>query len=650
MKPSLKTILITSAAAGLLISCKPSENMTVAGPDGNISVSLHITDSGEIFYDALCKGSPVLLHSRLGITMDDADFTSGLSLQSISPVEKISGSYALLHGKKKEASYEARSIIFHLTNTSNDSVDIIFQVHNDGFAFRYHFPEGPAGLKKIVRETTSFNFTGSARAWIQPRAKSKTGWNQVNPSYEEHYWKDTLLAGILPNDSGWVFPALVHTPDCWVNLTETWPMEGYCGSHLNKGSQQDELVISFPEKTEGYTGSAVYPESALPWSTPWRVVTIGTLATIAESTLGMDLAEPSVLDDVSYVKPGRASWSWALMKDPSVNFKVQKSFIEYAAAMGWEYCLVDVNWDTQIGWSKIEELAKLATQSDVSLILWYNSAGDWNTVPYHPKDILNNKESREKEFARLQDLGIKGIKVDFFGGDGQSMMAYYRDILESAHKYRLVVNCHGATLPRGLQRTYPNLVSMESIRGFEYATFGQETADKVPSKATIIPFTRNAFDPMDFTPVCFTEYDNQKRATGNAAELAMAVLFLSGVQHYAETPAGMSEQPDYVKDMMREIPVSWDETRFVDGYPGKYIILARRKGITWFIAGINAEKKEKSFTISFPFLTSSKAFLVTEGDSLRSFTGEEISLTADKSVSLNLLPNGGFVMKTLPQD
>jgi hypothetical protein len=333
------------------------------------------------------------------------------------------------------------------------------------------------------------------------------------------------------------------------------------------------------------------------------------------------------------------------MKDASVNYNTQVEFINYAANMGWEYCLIDVDWDTQIGWDKIRELVKLGKEKQVKLILWYNSAGNWNTTPYHPKDMLTDPEKRKTEFARLQELGIKGVKVDFFGGDGQSMMAYYEDILTDAHEYGLVVNCHGATLPRGIHRTYPNLVSMESVRGFEYATFGQETADRVPIKATILPFTRNIFDPMDFTPVCFTEYDNNRRVTGNAAELAQTVLFLSGVQHYAETSEGMQTTPDYVQDLMREIPVNWDESQLVSAYPGSYIVVARRKGNTWYYAGINAEKTTKKISFSPDFVLSKPALLVTEEDSLRSFRMEELMLAEGDSVKIEMMPNGGFVLR-----
>jgi hypothetical protein len=467
-----------------------------------------------------------------------------------------------------------------------------------------------------------------------------------NPSYEEHYLEDILIQDLVSNDSGWVMPALFHAADCWITITETWPDRNYCGARLQKGLKPNEMIIAFPEPSEGYTNGVVFPESTLPWTTPWRIIAMGnTPGTIVESTLGTDLAKPSALDDVSYVKPGRASWSWVLMKDQSVNFETQKEFIDYASEMGWEYCLVDVGWDITIGWEKLSHLAKHAASKNVGLIVWYNSSGDWNTVPYTPKDKLLTSESRNEEFSKLKALGIKGIKVDFFGGDGQSMMDYYQDILIDAHKYQLMVNCHGSTYPRGLERTYPNLVSMEAIRGLEYATFGQETADKVPAKVATVPFTRNAYDPMDFTPVCFNEYDNNKRITGNGAELAQAVILLSGVQHYGEIPSGMANVPDYVKKMMREIPVSWDETKFVAGFPASYVVIARRTGNIWYVAGINAEKDSLELPLHLPFISSDEGMLITEGDSLRSFRQGKVSLDSQKDIKVTVKSMGGFVIK-----
>jgi len=638
----IAALLLLAVTSG----CASKKTIMMTGPDGRIKVAFNLTGEGQPVYTVLYNDTAVITEGNLGITRSDADFSSGLRFDSVTGPEEVRESYSLLHGKKRDASYSALMHTVHLSGSSGESMDIIFRISDDGLAFCYRFPGESQEMKYITAEKSSFGFAEGTLAWIQPRAASKSGWNQTNPSYEENYLMEVPLATVAADTNGWVFPALFRSGNCWVNLTESWPDRNYCGGHLAKGKGANELVIAFPEPTEGYTGGSVYPESVLPWQTPWRIVTMGNSSgVIAESTHGTDLALPPQEGDFSYVRPGRAAWSWALMKDGSVNYDEQKRFINYASEMGWEYCLIDVNWDQTIGWDRIAELARLAEEKKVGLILWYNSAGDWNTVTYHPKDRILTHESREEEFIRLESLGIKGIKVDFFGGDGQSMMDYYQDILADAHRHKLVVNCHGSTLPRGLQRTWPNLVSMEAIRGFEFATFDQATADLVASKATTLAFTRNAFDPMDFTPVCFTEYDNFERMTGNGAELAMAVLFLSGVQHYAETPYGMATVPDYVREMMREIPVSWDETRFVDGYPGRYIVLARRTGNNWFIAGVNAKKEPMRLSLHLPFTVTGTGTIITEGETLRSFSTSTVTPDPAGNIAIEMKPGGGFVIK-----
>jgi Glycoside hydrolase 97/Glycosyl-hydrolase 97 N-terminal/Glycosyl-hydrolase 97 C-terminal, oligomerisation len=633
---------ITVAMTG----CAKKMDMSVLSPGGDIRVTVNTSSEGFAQYSVYFRDTAVIENGRLGIIRSEGNYSSRLKLESVSDLKPVNESYTLSNGKTREADYKAMNRIYHFTGSSGESMDINFQVSDVGVAFCYSFPGPTEDIKFITGEKSSFNFVAGTTGWIQPRAAAKSGWNLCNPSYEEHYLEEVNLDEITPDINGYVFPALFHTSNCWVNITESWPDRNYCGSHLCKGEGAHEIVIAFPEASEGFTGGAVYPQATLPWTTPWRIITMGsTPGVIVESTHGTDLAKAPAGDDFSYVRPGRAAWSWVLMKDPSVNFDVQEEFISYASEMGWEYCLIDANWDTTIGWEKIAELAAMAARKNVGLILWYNSAGDWNTVPYHPKDKLLTHESRFSEFARLEALGIKGIKVDFFGGDGQSMMDYYQDLLADAHEFNLMVNCHGSTLPRGLHRTWPNLVSMEAVRGLEYATFDQESADKVPSKATTLAFTRNAFDPMDFTPVCFTKYDNFERVTGNGAELAMAVLFLSGVQHYGETPGGMSGMPDYVKDMMRDIPVVWDETRFLDGYPGRYLVIARRSGNTWYVGGINAEKTPCEISLPLQFISNSDGILITENDILRSFKKEVAIIDASGNYRVSLEPNGGFVMR-----
>ena len=289
---------------------------------------------------------------------------------------------------------------------------------------------------------------------------------------------------------------------------------------------------------------------------------IGSLGTIIGSTLGTDLAAPAIKMDKSFIKPGFSSWSWIMSKDDSIVYSEQVRYIDFAADMNWKYCLVDANWDRNIGYDKMKELATYAGKKGVGLLLWYNSAGDWNTVKMTPKSKLLTQADRLSEFALLKKMGIKGIKIDFFGGDGRSVIKYYLDILKDAAAAGLMVNFHGATIPRGWARTFPNLVTVEAVKGFEMITFNQRDADVEANHCTMLPFTRNVFDPMDFTPMNLYKIGSRvQRKTTSAFELATSVIFLSGIQHFAESPAGMSQVSSTVKEYLRKLPTRWDEVK-----------------------------------------------------------------------------------------
>ena len=343
-----------------------------------------------------------------------------------------------------------------------------------------------------------------------------------------------------------------------------------------------------------------------------------------------------------FAKPGKASWSWAILKDDSITYSVQKRFIDFAADMNWQYCLIDVNWDTKIGLDSIQLLINYAKQKNVGIWLWYNSAGSWNTTPYHPRDKLLTHEGRVREFSMLKKMGVAGIKVDFFGGDGQSVMKYYIDMLNDAAAHGLMINFHGATLPRGWQKTYPNLMTAEAIKGFEYVTFDQRNADEEPAHCTVLPFTRNAFDPMDFTPMSLDRIPRINRKTTAAFELALSVIFLSGVQHFAETPEGMSKMPEMIKKVLRELPTQWDDVKFVEGFPGKYVVLARKRGNKWWIAGINGEKTDKEITLDLTSFNAKQATVIKDGSGEDYITISTDQIRSNGRLTLKMKAGGGF--------
>jgi hypothetical protein len=469
---------------------------------------------------------------------------------------------------------------------------------------------------------------------------AQTGWMNTNPAYEEHYRMDIAVGTPSPLTAGWVFPALFKAGDTWVALTEAHMDGSFHASRLQAKSTGGVYRIGTPMAAEVAPGGALLAQAATGLRSPWRVLAIGSLATVMDSTLGTDLAAPAIAFDAAKALPGHAAWSWGLLKDDATMYGVQHDFIDYAADMRWNYVLVDADWDRKIGYDKIAELAAYGASKNVGLFLWYNSSGSWNKTEYSPKGKLLTHAQRDAEFARLAQMGIKGIKVDFFAGDGQSMMAYYLGILDDAARHGLLVNFHGATLPRGWARTYPNLMTAEAVKGLEFTTFEQRDQDAMPAHAAMLPFARNLFDPMDFTPMVFGDVPNIRRATRNGFELALPVLFLSGVQNFAEVPAGMATVPVYVKTFLQELPRSWDDSRFIDGVPGQYLMLARKAGERWYVAGINAQASAQTFTVDLSFLEGKRGALITDGASEREFSQQEIS--AGKAV-ITIKPHGGFV-------
>jgi hypothetical protein len=639
--------ITTNSIIAVLLSClcclhAQLRAQEVFSPDKKIKLDFIVRNGGAHF-KVWYNNKQLLEESPLGIVMMDEHFESDLRLVSTSKVMTVANSYGMKNAKKSSITYQASKRIFHLQNGHAKKMDIIFQLSNDGLAFRYFFPERTPEIKKITREVTAYKFSTDAKAWLQPMSVAKSGWQQSNPSYEEGYRQDIPVG--TPSAAGWVYPALFKTNDTWLLITESSLDSSFCGTKLINDSAGSLYHVGFPDPREIFTGRGLLPQSPLPWYSPWRIITIGSLKTIVESTLGSDLASPALKIDPSFVKPGKASWSWINSKDDSIVYSEQKRYIDFAADMHWQYCLIDVNWDTKIGYEKIKELADYGATKNVGLILWYNSAGDWNTTPYHPKSFLLTQEQREKEFGRLQQMGIKGVKIDFFGGDGQSMIKYYHDILIDAARFKLLVNFHGATLPRGWDRTYPHLMSTEAIRGFEMVTFNQQDADAEATHCAMLPFTRNAFDPMDFTPVNLYKINTRvQRKTTSAFELALSVLFLSGIQHYAESPAGMQQVPPYVKDFLRQLPDYWDDVRFIEGYPGRQVVIARRSGSRWYVCGINGEKTEKNLILDLSYLKIRKGTMIADGTGPLSFQTKEINLSPTGQVNVSMKGSGGFVI------
>ncbi len=619
-------------------------------PDGKLNVAFYVNEKGQPLYSIQLNGKDVLKNSVLGLVRDDQSFTEGLTLENISSLERIEDNYTMLLGKRRNCSYIANRRIFSLKNSNNEKMQIIFQISNDGVAFRYAFPGDSEKTYSIKEEKTTFAFEPNTVSWLHPMQPGKSGWSRTQPSYEEHYIIEKPVGTRSPMSEGWCLPALFKTEDdIWVLICDSDVDESYCAVRLARDSTGGVYKVAFPHPEE-HRGKIdpVQPTITTPFKSPWRVLIVGdNLKAIVESTLMTDVAKDCEYPNTDFIKPGRAAWHWLRYGDESATLPVAESFLDFASKMKWQYILIDATWDTLIGYEKIAEFIKKAAGKNVGVILWYNSNGPWNDAPMGPKNKMHEKTIRREEFAKLKEMGVKGVKVDFFGGDKQATMKLYLDIFKDAADYGILVNCHGATIPRGWQRTYPNLVTMEAVKGMEYCTFEQRNANLQPQHCCILPFTRNVIGSMDFTPIVFNpRIRGVTLRTTLAFELALSVIFESGVQHFGLVPDEYELMPDFVVSYLQNVPTAWDQTRLVDGYPGKFVVIARKTGDKWYIAGINGENEKKELSLDLSFLPAeTKATLITDGPD-RTFSRKTLEKEAVLKPVIELLPNGGFVIVT----
>lgn len=550
----------------------------------------------------------MLEESPLGLESTIGDFSTGLTFLSESK-KQIEENYYLPNGKTSRMHYLANELTVSYLNKSKDTLQVLFRVSNNDIALAYRLASPKQTHCTIKRELTGFNFPAHTTTFITPQAPSGEGWMKTKPSYEEEYTNEEPIGTPSKYRLGYTFPALFHLGNTgWVLLSETGVTSRYAGTRLSEGNQEGLYTIAFPEKEENGGMGDNTVTSNLPLITSWKTITVGeTLKPIVETTSAYNGMKPVYTASQPY-KPGRSTWSWILWQDESCNYKDQQIFIDLAAEMGYEYILIDALWDKQIGYENMPSLIAYAQSKGVDVILWYNSNGAWNDAPQGPKQRMDTAPTRQKEMAWMKSLGVKGIKVDFFGGDKQTTMKLYEDILTDANQYGIFVVFHGTTLPRGWERMYPNHMGSEAALVSENLVFSQDFANKEAYTSTMLPFTRNAVSAMDFGPVFFNKRFSKQadkgtiRKTTDAFQLATSILYQSPVQHFGITPNNIQEQPEYVINFMKKIPTTWDETRFIDGYPGKYCVMARRFGSKWYIGATNASNSLQSYTLSLPWL------------------------------------------------
>ena len=636
----------------------------IASPDGHLVVTLN-DEGGKPTYEVSLNQMTVLQRSPLGLMLNVGDLSTGLVMKDCE-VKTVADEYDLRTIKQRHVTYEATEAVCHFAKGEWQALDIIFRVSNRDVAFCYKVNAKPgrggATLAAVVEgEASGFAMPDGTTTFLCPQSKPMGGFARTAPSYETSYTLDEP-AGKNGWGEGYTFPCLFKVPgesgiSGWVLISETGTDGNYVGCRLlcEANSQLSTLNsqlyrIGFPQQGEmngfGSTTAAV----SLPAQTPWRTVTVGTtLQNVVETTVPWDLVKPKYKASRDYTY-GAGTWSWIIGMDASCNFNEQKRYIDFAAAMGYRSVLIDALWDVQIGYEKMAELSRYAQSKGVGIFLWYNSNGSWNDAPQSPLNKMNRTGVRRQEMKWMHDNGILGIKVDFFGGDKQPMMQLYEDILTDANDFGIQVIFHGCTLPRGWERMYPNYVASEAVLASENLHFGQGACDAEARNGCIHPFIRNTVGSMDFGGSTLNKYynaDNRRgthRVTSDVYALAAAVLFQSSVQHFALAPNNLTDAPLWAIDFMKQVPTTWDEVKFIDGYPGKYCIMARRHGDKWYVAGISAQAEPLKTTITLPMFEKGTALKVYSDDAQLQGGVTVVKQNKKQQLSITIPANGGIVI------
>lgn len=622
---------------------------TVASQDGKLLLNFFI-DQGIPSYSVEYNKNVLVEKSPLGLIANHGDFSKEMTFV-LAKENNIDEKYELETIKFSSVHYLAKEIVITLRNEKKQNIDFIFRVGNNDIAFKYALPqEGETACCIVEKEITGFNFSQSTTTFLSPQATPMIGWMRTKPSYEEGYIADEAVGTKSKYGEGYTFPALFHVADNgWALVSETGVSSSYCGSHLSDGTKDGIYTIAFPNAQENNGNGTSQPAMSLPGETPWRTITVGdNLQPIVETTVTFDVVKPLYEPSQKY-KFGRSTWSWIMWQDNSTNYEDQVKYIDFASTMGYEYILIDGLWDKQIGQDRMPSLFKYAQSKGVNVFLWYNSNGQWNDAPQGAKYRMNNSIARKKEMKWLKSQGVKGIKVDFFGGDKQETIKLYEDILSDANEYGLMVIFHGCTLPRGWEKMYPNYVSSEAVLASENLIFTQKANDDEAFSASLHPFIRNAVGSMEFGPVLLNKRHNRTndggmmRMTGDVFQLATAVLFQSSVQMFAIAPNNLKDAPPFAIDFMKKVPTTWNETRFIDGYPGKYCILARRNNNKWYVVGINATKETLKVKIKLPMFTDKEVNYYSDEKGNKAEM-KNIKINKNAETSLTIQPNGGVIL------
>jgi len=701
------------------LSCQKNRTKTwvLESPNKKIKITLLqnsdsiISLNYKVDLDSMGKNIEIVKRSSLGIRTKNFDLCKQLVFTGIEKNNEINEEYVMLSGKRKLNVNSAKEIILVFKNKENDTLQLEFRAYNEGFAFRYQIKTKLNDSIIVTEEITSFGIPQNTKVWMQPN-DTLAHWCM---GYEIPYKLAIPAGSVSPKTTGWLFPGLFQLQSgAWLLLSEANVGKEYSATQLRPNPNDGVYQIQLPNDFEGWFSGSPNPSSVTSMELPWRFMIVGnSLKTIVESNFVHHLSDKSKIENISWIKHGISSWSW--WSDPYSPFYYDrlKKFVDFSAQMGWQYSLVDADWNRMEG-GTMEQLAKYAQTKGIGLILWYNSGGDNNVVRYSielgdqyleklksksipqgiitdlrkskvkqyfedaaflpelekligkeaykqykdtilstlrlqnagPHDLMDKRDVRRKELERISKLGVKGVKVDFWGSDKQNIIQRYIELCEDAALYQLFVNTHGCTIPRGWTKTYPNLLSMEGVMGAEM--YGSpDWAELALIQNTVYPFIRNVVGPMDYTPVAFSvKNPDAPHLTTYAHELALTVVFESGILHIADKPEAILAQPTQVQTFLKTVPVVWDNTWFVDGFPADFTIIARKSKDTYYVAGINGKNEARKFSFRTTFLenTNYSCEIIKDGKQADKFSFETTTANNSTKFDIDVLSAGGFVM------
>ena len=545
----------------------------VFSPNGKVEWREKADGYAVVYHDGNSE-CEVLDITDVGMLMKDGG-GKDLKLKTKTPVKAVKDSYTMIGGKRRECSNEANETTYLYIDNIGRQQSLTVRAYNDGVAFHYALD----GLQhtRPTEELTTYRIPEGTKRWMQK-------WTEP---YEEFF---PLATTGEKENRRWGYPALIQPSDnVFALITEAGIERWNSASSLYNDRNKEQYRVVMDENVQNTTGR---------WTSPWRVIIVGKLEDVVASTLVTDVSEPCRISDTSWIKPGSVSWIYWAYNHGSNDYQIIRQYVDMAVDMHWPYVLIDAEWDEMKNGGSIEDAIRYALDRGIKPLLWYNSSTAWLKAwgAPGPHERLNAPELREREFAWLEKMGVAGVKIDFFAGDKQETMEYCIDLLECAARHHLLVNFHGATIPRGWQRTYPNLMSVEAVYGAEWYNNNATLTPKAAAHNATLPFTRNVIGPMDYTPCTFSD-SQHPHITTHAHELALSVLFESPLLHWADKPESYLAQPRDVRDFMSALPTTWDETRLLGGYPGEWVVMARRSGSTWYVTGING--KDTAQTLSF---------------------------------------------------